>query len=183
MKVEKTKLDGCVIITPKIFGDDRGHFLETYHFEKYKREANLHLPFVQDNYSTSTKGVLRGLHFQKKNPQGKLVTVTKGEVYDVAVDLRPESSTFGHYEAVILNATSKKQFYIPPGFAHGFQVLSEVAHFQYKCTNFYDPTDESGIIWNDREINICWPNKAPVLSEKDKKLPSFNEFKSSIFKG
>ncbi|MEZ9116543.1 dTDP-4-dehydrorhamnose 3,5-epimerase [Vibrio cyclitrophicus] len=175
MKVIQTKLEGCVIINPKVFGDERGFFLESYHQERYREVAGIKDTFVQDNRSHSSKGVLRGLHFQVNKPQGKLVTVTSGEVFDVAVDLRTNSPTFGQYESVILSGENHMQFYIPPGFAHGFVVLSDIADFQYKCTDYYDPRDESGIIWNDDILNIPWPVKKPIVSEKDKVLKTFKE--------
>lgn len=167
MKIIKTKLEGCVIIEPKIFEDKRGFFLETYQTKRYKELADITLPFVQDNYSRSSKGVLRGLHFQEKNPQGKLVRVVKGEVYDVAVDLRHHSPSFGQWESVILSEENKLQFWVPPGFAHGFVVLSDIADFEYKCTNYYDHSDEKSLFWNDPELNISWPINNPKLSEKD----------------
>ena len=182
MNIIKSKLAGAVIIEPKVFGDDRGFFYETFQKKRYA-EAGIDDEFVQDNRSKSSKGVLRGLHFQKNKPQGKLVTVTQGEVYDVAVDLRPESPTFGQYEAVILSGENKKQFYVPKGFAHGFLVLSDVAEFQYKCTDYYDPTDEGGLIWNDADINIAWPVSEPMLSAKDAILPSLSEVKTQIMNG
>lgn len=168
---EKTEVEGIYIIEPKVFGDNRGYFMETYNYNDFAA-AGLDMKFVQDNQSKSKKGVLRGLHLQKKNPQGKLVRVIKGEVYDVAVDLRKNSPTYGKYVGVILNEENKKQFYIPEGFAHGFVVLSEEAEFTYKCTDFYDPSDEGGILWNDPDINIPWPIDGldeVLLSEKDKK--------------
>ncbi|MYM60724.1 dTDP-4-dehydrorhamnose 3,5-epimerase [Vibrio sp. OCN044] len=183
MEVIQTKLAGCVIIKPKVFGDDRGFFLESFHAERYKKVVGIKETFVQDNRSRSIKNVLRGLHFQKTKPQGKLVTVTSGEVFDVAVDLRPNSQTFGQYEAVVLSGDNKLQFYVPPGFAHGFCVLSESADFQYKCTDYYDPNDESGLLWNDPVINIQWPLKAPVLSEKDKIQPLLSEIEAKIKQG
>ncbi|ELA7919004.1 dTDP-4-dehydrorhamnose 3,5-epimerase [Vibrio alginolyticus] len=182
MKVIKTKLNGCIIIEPKVFGDDRGFFLETYQEKRYF-DFGIKECFVQDNLSRSSQNVLRGLHFQKTKPQGKLVTVLQGEVFDVAVDLRPDSETFGQYESVVLNDENKLQFYIPPGFAHGFCVLSESACFQYKCTDYYDPHDECGIIWNDSDLNISWPIEEPVLSEKDKLQFKLSEIKSSILQG
>ena len=156
-----------MIIEPKVYGDDRGYFLETFQAERYSNLANINFSFVQDNYSRSCKGVLRGLHFQKTKPQGKLVRVVKGEVYDVAVDIRQGSSTFGKWEAVILSEQNKTQFWVPPGFAHGFIVLSDSADFEYKCTDYYDPLDEGSIIWNDPDLGIPWPIKNPVLSPKD----------------
>jgi len=171
MKVVETKLDGCLIIEPKVFGDERGFFLETFQSNKYADLAGMTLPFVQDNHSRSSKGVLRGLHFQKEKPQGKLVRVVRGEVYDVAVDIRNSSPTFGQWEGVLLSEENKKQFWVPPGFAHGFVVLSDMADFEYKCTDFYDPSDEGSILWNDPKLNISWPISDPLLSEKDKSAP------------
>jgi len=167
MKVIKTNLEGCVVIEPKVFGDDRGFFLETFQSERYANLAGIMLPFVQDNHSRSTYGVLRGLHFQKSKPQGKLVRVVKGEVYDVAVDLRQHSPTYGQWEAVVLSEQNKKQFWVPPGFAHGFLVLSDIADFEYKCTDYYDPLDEGSLLWSDPELDIPWPIEDPILSNKD----------------
>ena len=171
MKITKTKLKDCLIIEPKIFGDNRGFFLETFQVDRYSELANINLTFVQDNYSRSSKGVLRGLHFQKKKTQGKLVRLVRGDVYDVAVDIRRESPTFGHWEGVILSEENKIQFWVPPGFAHGFVVLSDVADFEYKCTDYYDPADEGSILWEDPDLNIPWPVKDPKLSEKDLNAP------------
>lgn len=173
----KTKIDGLYIIEPKVFGDNRGYFMETYNKEQCD-EAGLNMTFVQDNESKSNKGVLRGLHFQKKHSQGKLVRVTKGEVFDVAVDLRIGSPTYGHWEGVVLNDENRKQFYIPEGFAHGFLVLSDEAVFNYKCTDLYSPEYDGGVMWNDADINIEWPLdmiENILLSEKDKKHPSLKE--------
>ena len=167
MKISHSKLKGCVIIEPRIFGDDRGFFLETFQAVRYEQEAGIDLPFVQDNHSRSARGVLRGLHFQKTKPQGKLVRVVRGEVYDVAVDIRKGSATFGEWEGVILSEDNKKQFWVPPGFAHGFVVLSDTADFEYKCTDYYDPSDEGSILWSDPDLNIPWPIANPVLSTKD----------------
>jgi dTDP-4-dehydrorhamnose 3,5-epimerase len=167
MNVVKTKLHDCVIIEPKVFGDERGFFLETFKAERYAAQAGITLPFLQDNHSRSSKGVLRGLHFQINKPQGKLVRVVKGKVYDVAVDIREGSATFGQWEAVILSEENKIQFWVPPGFAHGFVVLSETADFEYKCTDYYDPSDEGSILWNDPDLNIPWPTDFPSLSQKD----------------
>ena len=178
MNVIKTKLKDCVIIEPKIFGDGRGFFLETFQAERYADIAGITLPFVQDNYSRSSKGVLRGLHFQKTKPQGKLVRVVKGEVYDVAVDIRRDSPTFGEWEAVILSEENKTQFWVPPGFAHGFLVLSDTADFEYKCTDYYDPSDEGSILWDDPDLKISWPEKVPKLSEKDANAPKMVDLKS-----
>lgn len=175
MKVIETSLAGVVIIEPKVFGDERGFFLETFQKERYQEMAGIDLDFVQDNHSRSSKGVLRGLHFQKTKPQGKLVRVVDGEVYDVAVDINPASPTYGQYEAVVLSAENKRQFWVPPGYAHGFVVLSETADFEYKCTDFYDPSDEGGVIWNDPDIGIDWPIDDVQLSDKDRCLPRLSD--------
>lgn len=167
MKITRTKINGCLVIEPKVFGDERGFFLETFQAGRYREKAGIDLPFVQDNHSRSTKGVLRGLHFQKTKPQGKLVRVVRGEVFDVAVDIRKGSPTFGKWEGVWLSEENKKQFWLPPGLAHGFVVTSETADFEYKCTDYYDPTDEGCLIWNDPDVGIDWPIEDPVLSEKD----------------
>jgi dTDP-4-dehydrorhamnose 3,5-epimerase len=167
MKISHSKLKGCVIIEPRVFGDERGFFLETFQAVRYEQEAGIDLPFVQDNHSMSAKGVLRGLHFQKTKPQGKLVRVVRGEVYDVALDIRKGSPTFGEWEGVILSEDNKKQFWVPPGFAHGFVVLSDTADFEYKCSDYYDPSDESSILWSDPDLDIPWPIANPVLSTKD----------------
>ncbi len=156
IKVTKAPIEGLYVIEPSVHGDARGYFMETYN-QKDMHEAGLDMVFVQDNQSMSTKGVLRGLHFQKQYPQGKLVRVIKGSVYDVAVDLREGSATYGQYYGVELTEENKKQFYISEGFAHGFLVLSDVAEFCYKVTDFWHPGDESGLAWNDPEINIQWP--------------------------
>ena len=181
-KFIETSIKDMYIVEPTIFGDERGYFMETYHEKEFK-EAGIDVTFVQDNQSKSKKGVLRGLHFQYTNPQGKLVRVIKGEVFDVAVDLRKDSSTYGKWEGVILSEENKKQFYVPEGFAHGFLVLSDEAEFTYKCTNFYDSDDEGGILWNDPDIGIKWPidvNEV-ILSEKDEQLKilkeTFTQFK------
>ena len=167
MKITRTKINGCLVIEPKVFGDERGFFLETFQAERYKEMAGIELSFVQDNHSRSTKGVLRGLHFQKTKPQGKLVRVVRGEVFDVAVDIRKGSPTFGKWEGVWLSEENKKQFWLPPGLAHGFVVTSETADFEYKCTDYYNPADEDCLIWNDPDVGIDWPIEDPVLSEKD----------------
>ncbi|APC41938.1 dTDP-4-dehydrorhamnose 3,5-epimerase [Clostridium estertheticum] len=166
----ETKIDGVYIIEPKVFGDNRGYFMETYNKNDFF-EAGLKMEFVQDNESKSKKGVLRGLHFQTKHTQGKLVRVTKGQVFDVAVDLRIGSATFGKWEGVILTDENKKQFYVPEGFAHGFLVLSDEAVFNYKCTDYYAPEYDSGVLWNDKDIAIKWPLdgiEEILLSDKDK---------------
>ena len=171
MNIIKTKLNDCFIVQPKTFGDDRGFFIETFHTKRYEDLVGISLPFVQDNHSRSSKGVLRGLHFQKTKPQGKLVRVVKGEVFDVAVDLRKNSSTYAQWEAVILSEENKSQFWVPPGFAHGFVVLSDEADFEYKCTDYYDPSDEGTLFWNDPDLNIPWPVSNPKLSKKDSNAP------------
>jgi dTDP-4-dehydrorhamnose 3,5-epimerase len=166
MKLIRCQLEGLLIIEPKVFGDARGFFLETWNQHRYA-EAGLGVAFVQDNVSLSRRGTLRGLHFQNPASQGKLVSVLDGEVFDVAVDLRRSSPTFGRWHGLTLSSTNKQQFFIPPGFAHGFVVLSEAALFHYKCTEFYAPASELTIRWNDPAIGIEWPIKAPTLSEKD----------------
>lgn len=171
-KFEKTFINGVYIIEPTIFGDERGYFMETFHQSDFE-SAGIRTQFIQDNQSKSKKGVLRGLHFQKKYPQSKLVRVLDGEVFDVAVDLRKGSPTYAKYVGVILSSQNKKMLFIPKGFAHGFLVLSENATFAYKCDDNYHPEDEGGILWNDPDIGIEWPNAEDVvLSEKDKKHPS-----------
>ena len=179
MRVIKTNIEGLLIIEPEIFVDIRGYFFESFNEKRY-RESGIPYSFVQDNCSRSSQGVLRGLHFQKTKPQGKLVSVISGVVLDVAVDLRPKSNTFGFHKAVVLSSENKRQFFVPPGFAHGFFVMSEMAEFNYKCTNYYDPNDEAGILWNDRELAIDWKVKNPLLSEKDKNLMTFSEYRKSI---
>jgi dTDP-4-dehydrorhamnose 3,5-epimerase len=167
MNVVETKLHGCVIIEPKVFGDERGFFLETFQADRYADLAGISLPFVQDNHSRSSKGVLRGMHFQKTKPQGKLVRVVRGEVFDVAVDIRQGSPTYGQWEGIILSEENKRQFWVPPGFAHGFVVLSDTADFEYKCTDYYDSSDEGSVLWNDPNLDIPWPIANPILSDKD----------------
>lgn len=168
MEIINSRIEGVKIIKPKVFGDERGFFLETYSQRKYDEILGTEVNFVQDNHSRSQKGVLRGLHFQKNNPQGKLVRVVRGAVFDVAVDIRKDSPTYGQWEGIELSEENKVQFWIPPGLAHGFIVLSDIADFEYKCTNYYDPTSEECLIWNDPDIGITWPNFDPLLSEKDK---------------
>lgn len=167
----ETKIKDLYIIEPKVFGDDRGYFMESYNRNDFV-EAGLDMMFVQDNESKSRKGVLRGMHFQTKNTQGKLVRVTQGAVYDVAVDLRKESPTYGQWEGILLTGENKKQFYVPEGFAHGFLVVSDEAVFNYKCTDFYAPEYDSGLLWNDPDVGIEWPLEGIdeiLLSDKDKK--------------
>lgn len=168
--VESCEIEGLKVITPAVFGDSRGYFMETYHYEDYKA-AGIDAVFVQDNQSSSIKNVLRGLHFQIQYPQAKLVRVISGEVFDVAVDLRSGSSTYGKWFGVVLSAENKKQFFIPQGFAHGFLVLSDYAEFAYKCTDFYHPGDEGGLAYNDPDIGIKWPTDDKtelIMSDKDK---------------
>lgn len=176
MKVIDTKIADVKIIQPKVFGDDRGFFLETFEKKRYQQMLNTNLEFVQDNHSRSTKGVLRGLHFQTRHAQGKLVRVVRGEVFDVAVDIRPESATFGKWEGVILSEENKAQFWIPPGLAHGFVVLSDIADFEYKCTDYYTPGYEGCLAWNDKSVAVDWKiNFSPILSDKDSKGLSLEE--------
>ena len=174
MKVIETKLPGVLIIEPKVFGDARGFFKETFQSQRY-REAGIEHDFVQDNYSRSQKGVLRGLHFQITKPQGKLVSCSQGAVFDVAVDVDPASATFGQYVGIELTEDNHRQFWVPPCYAHGFCVLTDTADFQYKCTDYYDPSDEGGVIWNDPDVAIDWPIDEPLLSGKDAKLPSLKD--------
>ena len=174
----KTSIPDLYIIECKVFGDDRGYFMESYSKEAFHK-AGLTMEFVQDNESKSGKGVLRGLHFQTRHTQGKLVRVVKGQVYDVAVDLRDGSPTYGKWEGVFITEENKRQFYIPEGFAHGFLVLSDEAIFTYKCTDYYAPEYDSGIIWNDPDIDIKWPLDRIdniILSNKDKGQQSFKTF-------
>jgi len=176
--VETCEIEGLKVITPTVFGDSRGYFVETYNKNDFV-EAGIDVEFVQDNQSASHKGVLRGLHFQKKFPQDKLVRCINGEVFDVAVDLRRDSKTFGKWFGVRLSAENKKQFFIPKGFAHGFYVLSDYAEFAYKCSDFYHPNDEGGLIWNDPDIGVEWPLLEGVeidLSDKDTKWKGIKEY-------
>ena len=169
MNVKETPLAGLLVIEPRVFRDDRGLFWETYHARRYA-EAGITGPFVQDNSSRSVKGTLRGLHYQIKRPQGKLVWVVRGEAFDVAVDIRRSSSTFGKWFGMHLSGEEPRQIFIPPGFAHGFCVLSDSADFMYKCTDFYTPDDERGIIWNDPDLGISWPIGERRLSKKDQRF-------------
>ncbi len=170
MRVIETDLPGCRVIEPRVFGDARGFFYESWNKERFA-EAGLDLDFVQGNVSASTRGVLRGLHYQWPNPQGKLVSVLEGEVYDVAVDIRPGSPSFGRWTAVLLTAENKRHFWIPEGFAHGFAVVSERAVFTYQCTAGYDAAADAGVRWNDAALGIDWPLADPILSDKDIKAP------------
>lgn len=167
MKRIDTELPDVFTLEPKLFGDDRGYFFESYHEEKF-RDLGISTRFVQDNRSRSSKGVLRGLHFQLQYPQAKLCTVLQGEVFDVAVDIRVGSPTFGQWAGVLLSEENKRQIYIPEGFAHGFAVLSDTAEFSYKCGDFYHPEDEGGVLWSDPDIGIAWPELDYTLSDKDK---------------
>lgn len=174
MKVIETDLPGVLILEPRVFGDERGFFMESWNARRYA-QYGLPTHFVQDNLSFSRRGVLRGLHFQNPQPQGKLVSVLQGEVFDVAVDIRVGSPTFGRWTGVTLSAEDKRQFYIPPDFAHGFVVTSETALFFYKCTDYYAPASEGTVLWDDPEIGIEWPLENPTLSEKDRQAPILSE--------
>ena len=176
-KFIETGIEGLTIVEPTVFGDDRGYFMETYS-EREFADAGLPTCFVQDNQSKSRQGVLRGLHFQIKHPQGKLVRALSGAVLDVAVDIRKNSPTFGQWRSCLLTEENKRQFYVPEGFAHGFVVLSDEAEFAYKCTDFYHPGDEGGLAWNDETIGVKWPitpDMQLIISEKDQKWPGFKE--------
>ena len=175
MNVIDTPLSGVKIIEPRVFGDHRGFFKETFSEQRYAQLVGIQLPFVQDNHSRSRKGVLRGLHFQKTKPQGKLVSVSRGAVYDVVADINPDSPTFGQYVGVELNEDNHRQLWVPPGYAHGFVVLSDEVDFLYKCTDYYDPSDEGGIAWNCPMLDIQWPLHDVQLSEKDTHYPSLKD--------
>lgn len=182
IKVETCEIEGLKIITPEVYGDKRGYFMETYQYNDF-REAGIDAEFVQDNQSASRKGVLRGLHFQKHFPQDKLVRAIRGEVFDVAVDLRKGSETFGQWYGVLLSEENKKQFFIPKNFAHGFLVLSDYAEFCYKCTDFYHPDDEGGIFWKDEKIGVKWPipeGMELILSDKDTKWGGLDAYISEM---
>ena len=174
MEIIQTSIPEVIVFAPPVFSDSRGYFLETYQQKKYV-ELGINLPFVQDNQSYSTKNVLRGLHFQLRHPQAKLVRVTQGTVFDVAVDIRRNSPTFGKWHGEILSAENRKQMYVPENFAHGFCVLSDSAEFLYKCSDFYVPGDEAGLIWNDPQLGIKWPIDTPNLSDKDAVLPNLSD--------
>ncbi len=178
MKVIQTHLPGVCIIEPRVHGDARGFFIETFQAERYRQSAGITLPFVQDNHSRSACGVLRGLHAQNPHPQGKLVRVSRGAVFDVAVDIDPRSPTFGRWVGVELSDENHRQLWIPPGYAHGFQVISEYADFEYKCTDYYYPEAEIGVIWNDPELAIPWPIPDPKLSAKDLRLPTLAQIRA-----
>lgn len=173
----ETALPGVLILEPRVHGDERGFFLETFQRERYT-DLGIRHDFVQDNHSRSRRGVLRGLHAQRRFPQGKLVRVARGEVFDVAVDIDPASPHFGRWAGAMLSDRNHRQFWVPPGYAHGFVVLSEVADFEYKCTDYYHPEDEIGLIWNDPAVGIDWPLADPVLSTKDAALPTLQALKA-----
>jgi dTDP-4-dehydrorhamnose 3,5-epimerase len=174
MRIEKTKLDGCLVIEPKRFGDARGFFLESYHQARY-REAGITETFVQDNHSRSMKGVVRGMHFTVKKPQAQIVTVMRGHIFDVGVDLRPGSPTFGQWVGAELRDDGPCQIYMAPGFAHGFCVLSDFADLHYKCSEFYDHGDEGGLRWNDPQVSIPWPLAAPAINPRDAAFPALRD--------
>lgn len=174
MEIERTGIAGLMLLKPKIWGDNRGYFVETWQSSRYAA-AGITLPFVQDNHSCSTQNILRGLHFQREHPQGKLVYVSLGSVFDVVVDIRQNSPTFGQWFGAELNAQNQHQMWVPPGMAHGFVVTSPTAHFHYKCTDYYHPEDEGTILWNDPAIGIDWPVTSPLLSAKDSAAPCLRE--------
>jgi dTDP-4-dehydrorhamnose 3,5-epimerase len=178
MKITKTNLACVIVIEPQVFGDPRGWFLETWSRQRYE-DAGIKEQFIQDNVSFSTKGVLRGLHFQNPRSQGKLVAVLSGEIFDVAVDIRIGSPTFGKWVSAVLSASNYRQMYVPPGFAHGFCVTSDTVLFSYKCTDYYSPSTEGGIIWNDPDLGIGWPVTDPILSPKDTKYPRLKDIATS----
>lgn len=179
MNVRDTALPGVKIIEPRVHGDARGFLVETYQRERYRELAGIELPFVQDNHSRSRRGVLRGLHLQTRLPQGKLVRVARGEVFDVAADIDPASRTFGRWVGLRLSEENQRQLWIPPGYAHGFLVLSDIADFEYKCTDYYDPEFETGVLWNDPRLAIEWPIAEPILSEKDRRLPTLDQIEAA----
>ena len=179
MRFRPTDLPDVILVEPDVHRDQRGFFLETYHARKYA-EGGVAGPFVQDNHSRSVRGTLRGLHAQRQHPQGKLVRAVEGEMFDVAVDIRPSSATFGRWVGVRLSGENFRQLYIPPGFAHGFCVLSEVVHVEYKCTDFYHPDDEIGVAWDDPDVGIAWPLTDPVISAKDRALPRLRDVRGQL---
>lgn len=180
MKVRETALPGVLILEPRVFGDSRGFFIETFQTERYA-ELGITQPFVQDNHSRSARGVLRGLHFQRSRPQGKLVRVSRGCVFDVVLDINPDSPTCGQHASAILSDDNHLQMWVPPGYAHGFCVLSEIADFEYKCTDFYQPQDEGGVLWNDPALAIDWPVSDPKLSDKDRQNPTLQTLLASRY--
>ena len=177
MRFTRLELPEVILVEPDVHRDPRGFFLETYHLDKY-RAGGVPGPFVQDNHSRSIQGTLRGLHAQRRRPQGKLVRAVEGEMFDVAVDIRRDSATFGRWVAVRLSGENFHQLYVPPGFAHGFCVLSRVVHVEYKCTELYDPADEIGVAWNDPDVAIGWPVRDPIVSEKDRRLPRLQDLQA-----
>ena len=179
MKFIETPIPGVVLIEPDVFGDVRGFFLETYHAERY-RENGIPLTFVQDNHSSSVRGTLRGLHAQHPRAQGKLIRAIEGEIYDVAVDARRGSPSYGRYFAALLTSENKKQLYAPPGLVHGFCVTSETAQVEYKCTEFYHPGDELSVLWNDPDLGIPWPIESPILSDKDRSAPRLKDIQDRL---
>ncbi len=179
MRFNLTELEGVILVEPRVHGDDRGFFVETYHEQRYVA-GGIAERFVQDNHSKSRRGTLRGLHAQHSRPQGKLVRAIEGEIFDVAVDVRRGSPTFGHWVGEILSAENFHQLYVPPGFVHGFCVLSESAQVEYKCTDFYDQDDEYGIIWNDPDIALDWPIDEPLLSDRDRAAPTLREIEDRL---
>lgn len=180
MKFLPTKLTGVILVEPDVHRDPRGFFLESYHAEKY-RAGGVPATFVQDNHSSSVKNTLRGLHLQTRKPQGKLVRVLKGEIWDVVADIRPDSPTFKVWEGFALSSDNFRQIYVPPGYVHGFVVVSETAEVEYKCTDFYDPGGELGVRWNDSDLAVAWPVPRPVLSAKDAALPTLREAVARLF--
>jgi len=179
MKKIETAFEGLYVLEPRVFEDDRGYFFESFNAKVFE-DLGLSTDFVQDNISRSRRGVLRGLHFQDPKPQAKLVRASEGTIWDVVVDIRPQSKTFGLHYGVELSAENRKLLFIPEGFAHGFCVISETANFHYKCTEFYSPKDEKGLIWNDSELGISWPVKSPIVSTKDQQLLSFQTYKAGL---
>jgi len=177
VRFTRLELPEVILVEPDVHRDPRGFFLETYHLDKY-RAGGVPGPFVQDNHSRSVQGTLRGLHAQRRRPQGKLVRAVEGEMFDVAVDIRRDSATFGRWVAVRLSGENFHQLYVPPGFAHGFCVLSRVVHVEYKCTELYDPADEIGVAWNDPDVAIGWPVRDPIVSEKDRRLPRLQDLQA-----
>ena len=181
-KVTKTPIQDLLVLEPTVFGDERGFFMESFNQQKFNDATGSDIDFVQDNHSRSVRGVIRGLHFQKDHPQGKLVRVAQGAVFDVAVDIRPGSKTFAKWFGIELSAQNKKQLWIPPGFAHGFEVLSDVSDFLYKTTTYYDPLSELGILWCDEKLNIEWRNNGNIIiSKKDKLLNSFEDMQQVLY--
>jgi dTDP-4-dehydrorhamnose 3,5-epimerase len=178
VNVTEASLPGVLVIEPRVHGDDRGFFVETFQAERFARQTGVTMPFVQDNHSRSRHRVLRGLHAQRHSPQGKLVRAARGEIFDVAADIDPASSTFRQWVGVTLSDSNHKQLWIPPGYAHGFLVLSDLADVEYKCTDYYHPNDEIGVVWNDPDIGIEWPLDNPTLSAKDLALPTLRDRRS-----